>query len=233
MLSMTYTKYMELELCCFIPGKVVDEVLKILRIVENSKGPLKPHEILQELRDISSMAIEHFDEKIAHLLKKSFLSFHANQPPSLAQSIALSLNPGMSADRSMSCDSSPDLTTEQANKSGLETPLRDECRKSVARIEKKYKQAMSKINQMLYLQNKQAYQIQQLKRRLEETETKNREMSANINQLKIDGLGPSTSTSEPVVKTRNIKPRAATIILKRRIAESTQTAGGSKKAKLK
>jgi hypothetical protein len=85
---------MDLDLCCFIPGKVVDEVLKILRIVENSKGPLKPHEILQELRDISSMAIEHFDEKIAQLLKKSFLSFHAIQAQSSVQSMTLNLNPG-------------------------------------------------------------------------------------------------------------------------------------------
>lgn len=34
--------------------------------------PLRTHEILQELRDISSMAIDHFEEKIAPTLKKAY-----------------------------------------------------------------------------------------------------------------------------------------------------------------
>lgn len=72
MLSMTYTKYIELNLCCFIPGKIIDEVLQILRLIGNTLRPLRAHEVLQELRDISSMAIDHFDEKIAPNLKKSF-----------------------------------------------------------------------------------------------------------------------------------------------------------------
>lgn len=76
MLSMTYTKYMELNLCCFIPGKVIDEVLHLLKLVKECDGKLRAHEVLQELRDISSMAIEHFDEKVANPLKKSFLDIN-------------------------------------------------------------------------------------------------------------------------------------------------------------
>ncbi|KAM7355311.1 F-box protein pallbearer isoform 1-T1 [Cochliomyia hominivorax] len=72
MLSMTYTKYMDLNLCCFIPGRVLDEIFRILRLISKTNKPLRPHEVLQELRDISSMAIEHFDEKIANNLKKNF-----------------------------------------------------------------------------------------------------------------------------------------------------------------
>lgn len=34
--------------------------------------PLRTHEVLQELRDISSMAIDHFEEKIAPTLKKAY-----------------------------------------------------------------------------------------------------------------------------------------------------------------
>lgn len=34
--------------------------------------PLRTHEVLQELRDISSMAIEHFEEKVAPTLKKAY-----------------------------------------------------------------------------------------------------------------------------------------------------------------
>lgn len=72
MLSMTYTKYIDMNLCCFIPGKIIDEVLCILKLVDTTNRPLRAHEVLQELRDISSMAIDHFDEKIAPILKKSF-----------------------------------------------------------------------------------------------------------------------------------------------------------------
>ncbi|XP_061400685.1 uncharacterized protein LOC133336402 [Musca vetustissima] len=78
MLSMTYSKYMDLNLCCFIPGKVLDEIFRILRLIAKSNKPLRPHEVLQELRDISSMAIEHFDEKIVHQLKKTFADNSSN-----------------------------------------------------------------------------------------------------------------------------------------------------------
>lgn len=82
MLSMTYTKFIDMSLCCFIPGKIIDEVLNILRLVSNTTGScrqLRAHEVLQELRDISSMAIDHFDEKIAHILKKSFCDLSAQK----------------------------------------------------------------------------------------------------------------------------------------------------------
>lgn len=76
MLSLTYSKYIDLKLCCFIPGKVIDEVLNILNLVSSTPKLLRTHEVLQELRDISSMAIEHFDEKISVLFKKSFFEIH-------------------------------------------------------------------------------------------------------------------------------------------------------------
>lgn len=78
MLSMTYSKYIELKLCCFIPGKVIDEVLRVLNFIEGTTKPLRTHEVLQELRDISSMAIEHFDEKISNALKRH-LDLHVNK----------------------------------------------------------------------------------------------------------------------------------------------------------
>ncbi|XP_035736807.1 F-box only protein 28-like isoform X1 [Vespa mandarinia] len=71
MLSMTFIKYVDLNLCCFIPGKVIDEIFRVLRLIRDSKTLPTPHEILQELRDISSMAMEHFDEKILPDLKHS------------------------------------------------------------------------------------------------------------------------------------------------------------------
>lgn len=59
-------------MCCFIPGKVLDEISKVLKLVSTPKEGLRAHEILQELRDISSMAIEHFDEHVVNLLKRRY-----------------------------------------------------------------------------------------------------------------------------------------------------------------
>lgn len=69
LLGMSYLKYIDMGLCCFIPGKVLDELNCILRTLQKTDQPPRSHEFLQELRDISSMAMEHFDEKIAPILK--------------------------------------------------------------------------------------------------------------------------------------------------------------------
>ena len=50
--------------------QVLDEILHVLRLVKSDPNPPRAHELLQELRDISSMAMEHFDEKIVPVLKK-------------------------------------------------------------------------------------------------------------------------------------------------------------------
>lgn len=68
LLSMTFGKYIDASLCCFIPGKIIDEIYNVLRILKESKEPPRTYEVLQELRDISSMAMEHFDEKIVPIL---------------------------------------------------------------------------------------------------------------------------------------------------------------------
>jgi len=69
LLSMTFMKYVELDLCCFIPGKVIDEIYSVSRSINQSKTVSRSCEVLQELRDISSMAMEHFDEKIVPILR--------------------------------------------------------------------------------------------------------------------------------------------------------------------
>ncbi|KAF8794469.1 F-box only protein 28-like [Argiope bruennichi] len=70
LLGMTFMKFIEMNLCCFIPGKVLDEIYKVLRYVTNEQSPVRAHEVLQELRDLSSMAMEHFDEKISPAFRK-------------------------------------------------------------------------------------------------------------------------------------------------------------------
>ncbi|XP_016106679.1 F-box only protein 28-like [Sinocyclocheilus grahami] len=49
---------------------VIDEIYRVLRYVNSTRTPQRAHEVLQELRDISSMAMEYFDEKIVPILKK-------------------------------------------------------------------------------------------------------------------------------------------------------------------
>lgn len=44
-------------------------MLRILNTLKYPQQPPRAHEFLQELRDISSMAMEHFEEKIAPSLK--------------------------------------------------------------------------------------------------------------------------------------------------------------------
>ncbi|XP_057380767.1 F-box only protein 28-like [Daphnia carinata] len=71
LLSMTYYKYTVLGVFCFIPGKVLDECYRVLREVVVHKNPPKSYELLQELRDISSMAMEHFEEHIVPTMKRN------------------------------------------------------------------------------------------------------------------------------------------------------------------
>jgi len=86
LLSMTFGKYMDANLCCFIPGKIIDEIYNVLNILRTNCETPRTYEVLQELRDISSMAMEHFDEKIVPgLLKKhqkETASTSGNSPPS-------------------------------------------------------------------------------------------------------------------------------------------------------
>ncbi|KAG0710575.1 F-box only protein 28 [Chionoecetes opilio] len=73
LLNMTFMKYVDSNMCCFIPGKVIDEIYRVLRFIQCHKTRTLPrsHEILTELRDISSMAMEHFEEKIIGSLKSA------------------------------------------------------------------------------------------------------------------------------------------------------------------
>ncbi|KAK4873451.1 hypothetical protein RN001_015480 [Aquatica leii] len=86
MLSMTYLRYMEGNVCCFIPGKVIDEIDRILTLVDKVKPAPRTHELLQELRDISSMAMEHFDETILPRMKQKVADRSSSSTTSLASS---------------------------------------------------------------------------------------------------------------------------------------------------
>ncbi|KAJ6642041.1 F-box only protein 28 [Pseudolycoriella hygida] len=222
-----------MNICCFIPGKIIDEILNILKVVSDTTSTckqLRVHEVLQELRDISSMAIDHFDEKIAHILKKSFCDLNAQKFGSSIYQILQS-----PIDNIQSDFGSTSYVRDTAK--GNTKPANCKCeeagsiRRSYLRLNKKYKTAMRKITRLESVQAKQmrmqrSYalsitqmnsQIVDLRRRLEESESKSRDIITNYNQLAL--LGQAAGNRNRI--TRNIKPRAATIILKRRINEQS------------
>lgn len=255
MLSMTYTKYMDLDLCCFIPGRVIDEVLNILRVIERTsmvKTPLRAHEVLQELRDISSMATDHFDDEIAPALKQRYLNQGQTSSPLRDRSFSSSY----SFERSLSSTSLIGVQETSASGTSLNRSASGTCedhhgcnmaqntRNAVVKLQNSYKIALRKARAMVQIQTKQMLHMKNyslevsslkstvtdLKKRLDEYEVKNREMSATIIQLKAEkqlANNPNLSSSKsPENRTGNIKPRAATIILKRRIEEPSHGSSG-------
>ncbi|XP_075160913.1 F-box protein pallbearer isoform X3 [Haematobia irritans] len=232
MLSMTYTKYMDLNLCCFIPGKVLDEIFRILRLIAKTNKPLRPHEVLQELRDISSMAIEHFDEKIVVHLKKSF-SDNSNNSSKICCPENRRLAPtsgglGLIGDRlngspfkgntssgsGISDQQSPSTSSSASTYTGDMHPQHSPGRCPEAhntmlyckKLETEYKKGFLKMQRMQQIQNMQSKRLQQalssvaelnvqiveLKKRLEDVDAKNREISANIRHINGGG-SPETA----------------------------------------
>jgi len=78
LLGMTYWYYIDIGLCCFIPGKVIDELLSVLRIIDGGNNLKSSYEFLVELKDISSMAMDHFEEKNIRALKQKFKANETN-----------------------------------------------------------------------------------------------------------------------------------------------------------
>uniref|UniRef100_A0A1B0D4S4 Uncharacterized protein n=1 Tax=Phlebotomus papatasi TaxID=29031 RepID=A0A1B0D4S4_PHLPP len=155
MLTMTYGKYIEAKLCCFIPGKVIDEVLRLLRLVQETTLQVRSHEILQELRDISSMAIEHFDEKICMALKKTFIETTKQRLPPASNFTQILTESVLVTDfnnaRQSSGSQSPQCVVR--NRQDCATARRN--RLSIAKMQSHYSKAMNKVNRLVNLQNKQ------------------------------------------------------------------------------
>ncbi|KAM7355312.1 F-box protein pallbearer isoform 2-T2 [Cochliomyia hominivorax] len=271
MLSMTYTKYMDLNLCCFIPGRVLDEIFRILRLISKTNKPLRPHEVLQELRDISSMAIEHFDEKIANNLKKNFTdsskvcvsSNYYTDTRRLAATSGLGFIGERLSGNSLKTalnDSEIVQTSLPSTSASTSTGVLDHYQHPIGgcpearitmmyfkKLETEYKKGMVKMHRMQQLQNLQNKRLQQtlssvaelnvqiveLKKRLEDVDAKNREISANIRHIsggepakteklnkatikveeninakdETSSLGPSTSSSLGQIVEKNSNKR--------------------------
>lgn len=253
MLMMTYSKYIEANMCCFIPGRVIDEVLRLLRLVGNTSEQFRAREILQELRDITSMAIEHFDEKIAPDLKKVYqdnAKFNLKGTPfaliinAIRSGSSVSLSDDSLLDASTSSSASiAAATADDSHVQGIAspaTPVRPTLgaaespdthgfwmAKMNARIKREIKTVQMRHMKLIREQNAQISelrsQVAELKRRVEETDAKNREIHLNVNQMSQQpptvGTGSAEVVSEPFLRKTNIKPRTATIILKRRLEQ--------------
>ncbi|MFH4976039.1 hypothetical protein AB6A40_002748 [Gnathostoma spinigerum] len=74
LLGMTFGKHIVNDTCCFIAGKVLDEAYSVLHTLNNcvkhNEKPKETQELLRDIRDYSSMAIEYFDETISPSLTR-------------------------------------------------------------------------------------------------------------------------------------------------------------------
>lgn len=204
---MTYQKYIQNGQACFIPGKVIDECYKILRSISCSDvRNLRAHEILQELRDISSMAIEHFDEKIVPDIKKLNQDERNVSISSIYDMFIASPRAGLTLNLSRNSSSS----SFSSSSSREEVVKRSKSKlSSVITLYKKQSKIIKGQSKQIH---KMLKTIKTMKRRLDETEIKNREMTESIKQLK---------SSKPTVDAQGQPPkkRTATMVLKRRLDE--------------
>lgn len=232
MLSMTYQKYIQHGTACFIPGKVIDECYKILRMISvTDTRNLRAHEILQELRDISSMAIEHFDEKIVPDIKKSrpdagnlsissiydMLITKQNKSASLPNEDDPYLNMLITSPRSAQSLEGLSFNLSRNSSSASLSPREDGPSKSRSRLSSivnLYKRQSKVIKNQSKQISKMFKSLRLMKRRLDESEIKNREMTDSIKQLKT-----AAKPLVPVDEVPGKKRRTATMVLKRRLDE--------------
>lgn len=182
MLSMTYQKFIQKGEICFIPGKIIDECYRIMHLIHtNEIRTLRAHEILQELRDISSMAIEHFDEKIVPDIRKA--SPRDSLPCAVFDIFPRSSLDGiLSLSRNSSCSSiSAQSTPKQrvSKKSKLSSLVRLYKKQSKV-IKSQSKQIMRMVKSL----KEQKSSLNLLKRRLDDSEAKNLELSESVKKFK-------------------------------------------------
>jgi F-box protein 28 len=228
MLSMTYQKYINHGTSCFIPGKVIDECYKILRMISvTDTRNLRAHEILQELRDISSMAIEHFDEKIVPDIKKSRpdagnLSISSiydmlitkQNKPAVTNEDDPYFNMLITSPRAVQNFEGISFNLSRNASSASLLPREEGAVKSKSKLSSivnLYKRQSKIIKNQSKQMGKLFKSLKQLKRRLDESEIKNRELTESIKQLKASAK--PMPVDEPPVRKR----RTATEILKKRL----------------
>ncbi|BES88402.1 F-box protein 28 [Nesidiocoris tenuis] len=195
MLAMTFSKWIDANVCCFIPGKVIDEIMRVLRCVANNPCPPRAHEILQELRDISSMAMEHFDERILPILKSNI-----RVPPyfNLAEPLTCATAPSRTASLGFVRYKPRSACLQQAERHTSVSTLELSEQKTIDVL------LSVKINKQNMVIAKQNREIAELRKLLDEHDAKLRDLQEKIS--KSQAL-PSTS----VIVTRQAGKRKRVI----------------------
>ncbi|VDP19255.1 unnamed protein product [Echinostoma caproni] len=75
LLKMSIMRYADEGHCCFFAGKVLDEIGSVCRSVQSTNGlSIRPYKLLHEMRDISSMAVEHFEDVLLPMIRRRISS---------------------------------------------------------------------------------------------------------------------------------------------------------------
>lgn len=203
MLSMTFMRYVDIKLCCFIPGKVIDEIFRVLRHVMTSTTQLRAHELLQELRDISSMAMEHFDEKVVPRLKQHLATApnRSCHSVSIAGPSNLSLMPSrvsaMSVDKAkLANDFSKMQSQSKHNKKNV-----DSLKKTVRRLQLKLKRHSVQLSRQSARLREQAQKLREQDTVIAEMKRHMQEWDLTLSDLKAGRL--VTSDSDTMISSEN------------------------------
>lgn len=149
-------------------------------MIRDSKTPPRAHEILQELRDISSMAMEHFDEKILPKLKHSIctsvVSHVGNYDlPSASLMISHHTNSGSGGSGGALAQS---FSPEKLN----QTFRKIHCRTKKNRMS--VMSVRSKINKLKLRMKRQGFQMRTQSLKIQEQEKKLHEQDGQIAEMK-------------------------------------------------
>ena len=199
LLGMTFMKYVDCKLCCFIPGKVIDEIYKLLRVVESAQNISRVHDLLQELRDISSMAMEHFEERVAPKLKAQM---HARTPTFAA----------ITAASKITMRALPGQGTLFSYKSPFRTSGSEEISKlqqAVKQLTEQHRKDMKSVNQTVREQKAQIAEHRERIRLLEDRLVQN--VSSNVikTEAKPQLNEKTNASADPVAHCTRSKRRAA------------------------
>ncbi|KAG7163235.1 F-box only protein 28-like [Homarus americanus] len=215
LLNMTFNKYIDCHMCCFIPGKVIDEIYRVLRFIQSNKTLPRTTEILTELRDISSMAMEHFEEKIIGPLKLTpltpssprfslstpYSSFSPLSSSPTSSTAGSSLNKSL-ATPSSSTEDSPHLFASYKNTiSTLKKEVSDmkskfnEMRRKVSEQERVALEQNRILSEQTVKLTSQEGKLTEVNRKLLEQEQRFSEVLADMARMKEDSNGGSSSSS--------------------------------------
>ena len=177
-----------------------------MRLVNSfSKTPPRAHEILQELRDISSMAMEHFDEKILPDLKHSICTSVVNNVGSYdlpSGSLKIShhsasggpvLPHGFSSDR-LNQIFKKIYSRTRKNKTSV-VSVKGQINKLKLRMKRQGLQMRlqsSKLQEQVKKINEQETQIAEMRKHLEEWEQKIGDLTAELSRAREETQKPDS-----------------------------------------